>query len=635
MCGIAGYFCPAGTQPETPDMAAMRRVMRHRGPDGEGTYAAQHGRYSVSFVRLAIIDLVTGDQPLLDPLGGRVLAGNGEIYNYLELRARPDTAGYPYRTQGDMEVVLALSATKGERYVDDLNGMYALALYDERGHTLQLVRDRLGVKPLYWARTRAGGLVFASEIKAVFASGLIPRQVDELAVTRYLRHGYVPGPETLFSGVQKVMPGERIWVSSDGAIEIETYWQPAPADDLPADPEEAGAYLLAQLEDSVRLQLRADVPLGVLLSGGLDAGLVVALAQRHTKHKLATYTVRFEGSPVDETPLAAEVAERYGTDHHVIDLPAADVGDHLAGLAWYCDEPQNDPALLPNALIEKELGKDLKVALNGTGGDELFAGYGRYFQLPVERRYLQLPAFLRAGLIEPVAEQLDPFTAFRLRRAKLWDTAPGAYLHAHSTLFPEPMLRLIGHVPRDDRQFQDDHAQLVPMPKQTAMLYADIKTYLAENLLVLLDRTSMAFGVEGRVPFLDHRLVEAALAVPPGIRTPDNRQKGLEREMAAELLPETVLNASKRGFAAPANTWAEAGLAATAERLLTRPKSLARGWWSAAGIRKLAARPQRFGFQLYALTMLELTVRLHVEEPLDRAPEGVSLADIADAQSAI
>lgn len=630
MCGIAGYFCPDGISPEAPDLDAMRRVQRHRGPDGEGVYVSDDRRYQVTFVRLAIIDLEASEQPLVDPDHGRVLAGNGEIYNYQELRADPRCAAYSFRTKGDMEAVLALAAAVGDTVVHDLNGMYALALFEQRPRRLQLIRDRLGIKPLYWARTPKGGIVFASEIKALFASGLLSAEIDENAVSAYLRHGYVPGPATLYKGVAKVMPGERLIATPDGALTTERYWRAGGADMSLATPDEAKTHLLDLLDDSVRLQLRADVPLGVLLSGGVDSGLVVALAARHAAHRLNTYTVRFEGSPSDETPLAALVAQRYGTTHTVVDVPAVDVGDALPNLAWYCDEPQNDPALLPNALIERALGTSLKVALNGTGGDELFAGYGRYFPLPVERRYRKLPGWLRRNVIEPLAGAIDPMTAFRLRRADLRESDPGQYLHDHSTLFPNPMLALIGHRPSAGRAAQSVHAGAPGLPCQTAMLIADLNTYLPENLLTLLDRTSMAFGVEGRVPFLDHRLVEAALAVPPDIRTPEGRQKGLERDMARGLLPDEILSASKHGFAAPANAWARAGLAETARRLLTRPRALERGWWSRHGIEALAARPDRHGFRLYALVMLELAVRLHVEAPSESAPTA-RLSEIADA----
>ena len=500
MCGIAGIFIPREARIPDADLMAMGGIMRHRGPDGDGTWESADKRYRTIFRRLAIIDISTGDQPLSDDRRGRVMTGNGEVYNYLELRQR--FADYPYKTKGDMEAVLAAREALGDGYLETLNGMFAFALYDGAADSLELVRDRLGVKPLYWAELPSGGIVYASEIKSIFASGLVAVAIDEAAIPAYLAHGYVPGPGTLFKGINKLQPGHRLRIDGDGGMVIAPYWRPQPAQDLPTDATALQAHLLALLEDSVRLQLRSDVPVGTLLSGGLDSGLVVALAARHVQQPLKTFTVRFKDG-VDESPLAGEVARRYGTDHHVIDVDAADAADHLWSLAWYLEEPLNDAALLPNFLIERALGNSVTVSLNGTGGDELFAGYGRYFQLPVEQRYLHLPGPLRRTLVEPLTSLVSPMRAWQLSRAELFDADRGAYLHAHSTHFPPPVRAIIG----------TDMAQATPAQavagrafadafpnadQQTVGLAADIGTYLPEDLLTLLDRTSMAVSVEGR-----------------------------------------------------------------------------------------------------------------------------------------
>ena len=630
MCGIAGYFCPKGITPENADLGLMRSIQFHRGPDGEGSYYSTDKRFQTTFVRLAIIDLDTGNQPLVDRKHKRVLVGNGEIYNFLELQEHNVCRDYPFQTKGDMETVLALISKVGDDFIYHLNGMYALAVYNERKHQLQLVRDRLGIKPLYWAPTSRGGIIFASEIKALFASGLIESKVNETAVTAYLRHGYVPGPQTIFDGIEKIMPGERLIVSSNGDIKKQRYWNAAPHNDIPKNSIDVRNHLRELLEDSIKLQMRADVPIGLLLSGGIDSGIIAALASKYSAGPLNTYSVRFEGAEIDETPLARLVAEKYGTNHSEITIPVKNVADFLPALAWHCDEPQNDPALLPNAQVEKELGKNLKVALNGTGGDELFCGYGRYFQLGIERAYQHLPEFIRRDVVERITKCINPMSAFRLGRAAHWDTDPGRYIHDHSTLFPDPILKLIGHRPMDQTARQSYFARQFSVPHQTRMLIADINTYLVKNLLTLLDRTSMAYGVEARVPFLDHRLVEFALAVPPKIRTPENQQKGLERELAENLLPQKILQAPKRGFAAPAKAWARSGLAKTAQRFLTRPQSLERGWWTADGIKALAAKPERFSFQLYALLMLELTVYLHIEN-IQLTKPSATMDEIVDA----
>ncbi|MHC8508157.1 MAG: asparagine synthase (glutamine-hydrolyzing) [Rhodospirillales bacterium] len=625
MCGLAGVFASEGQAAPEPDMDAMLRAMVHRGPDGEGRFVSEDRRCQLGFRRLAVIDRETGNQPLYDEAAGRVMVGNGEIYNYQELRA--ECAGYPFQGKGDMETVLALAQRDGDGFVHALNGMYALALYDRRERRLMLVRDRLGVKPLYYARAKTGALVFASEIKPLFASGLIAPEIDETAVTAYLAHGWVPAPMTLFKGVCKLPPGARLTVSHDGAERLDRYWSAKPA----AAPQPADAEQIAELlEDSVRLQLRSDAPIGALLSGGIDSGLITALASKHAPSRLKTFTVSFEGAAVDEAPLAQAVADRYGTDHTRITVPAAGAGRHLPMLAWRQEEPLADAALLPNWLIERELAGHVTVALNGTGGDELFAGYGRYFPRPVETRFARLPAWARTGVLR----LSPPLAAWKLRRAGLYAADTGQYVHDHTTQFPPPMLDMLGarafSGPCAQKIFADE-AGAFGAPAQTRALAADINTYLPDDLLMLLDRTSMAHSVEGRVPFLDHRLVEAALSVPPAQRTPQGRQKGLLRAIAEPLLPPDVLAAPKHGFASPVPAWMQAGMGLAAGRLLCSKTALARGWWTRAGVERLLAQSARHGFRIYTLLMLELTVRLMTERSADEGAPDATLDDMAEA----
>jgi asparagine synthase (glutamine-hydrolysing) len=630
MCGIFGLITPRGTQPRKIDLDGVLDSISHRGPDGRGTYQSPDGCYQAAFCRLSIIDLETGQQPILDDAGQNVLVGNGEIYNYRDLRNR--FSNYPFKTQGDMETVLAAAAEGSDDFIQHLNGMFALALYDSKSHRLILARDRLGIKPLYWAELSGGGLVFASEIKAILASGLIAAKIDEAAVGAYLAHGYVPSPDTLFAGIKKVPPAHKL-IFDKNSISLERYWQPAPDPNLPSNPSDISAYLLDLLEDAVGLQLQSDVPVGALLSGGIDSGLMVALAAGRSSKPINTFTVSFEGAAVDESPLARMVADRYATNHSEITVSSSEIDAELVRLAWYAEEPLNDAALLPNFLIERALGEHVTVALNGTGGDELFAGYGRYFQLPVEKNYLAAPGWFRRSVTEPLTGLASPMNAWRLGRAELFESDRGAYLHAHLAQFPAPILNLLGSACASPETAQSRHFQWyqdrIGGSKQTAALYADIASYLPEDLLTLLDRTSMAVSVEGRVPFLDHRLVEAALSVPDDVRTSGGRPKALERTMAKKLLPGEILSAPKQGFASPVPHWMRSGLADTARRLLTRPRSLERGWWSAEGVERLLADPDQHGFRIYSLVMLELAVRLYTEMPLTNSPPQTSLGDFA------
>lgn len=639
MCGLAGLFLPRSAGVVEANLDAMISSIRHRGPDGNGLFVSPDRRYQAGFARLAIIDLETGDQPIVesrnDGNGGRVLMGNGEIYNYVELRASDAGRHYPYKTRGDIETVLPLESVFGDEFVHHLNGMYALALYEPTTHRLTLLRDRLGIKPLYWARLSGGGILFASEIKALFASGLLNPAIDEDAVSSYLAHGYVPSPMTLYKSVHKLAPGCRLTVSANGKIDIHHYWRPTPSQNAPGDPPALREHLVGLMRESVRIQLRSDAPVGALLSGGIDSGLIVALAAGETDRPLRTYTVRFEDAAVDESPLAAQVAARYGADHTVFDLPSGGISDYLPQLAWHADEPLSDPSLLPNFLIERELSQSVKVALNGTGGDELFAGYGRYFQQPVEAAYLSAPAWLRNHFIEPLIGAAAPMTAWKLARAEKFYGDPGGYLFDHGTLFPAAMRRLIGNClaqpsPAQAAAFAEFMAR-GSADRQSGALAADLATYLPEDLLTLLDRTSMAVSVEGRVPLLDHRLVEAALTIPAEIRAPGGRQKALQRDIARDFLPADVIDAPKQGFASPVASWIQAGLGPLARRILTRREALEHGWWNAAGIDKLLADPVRHGARIYSLLMLEMTIRIHVEDPRRSAAPTGGLEDYCHA----
>ena len=626
MCGIAGVFVPKTADPLRPDLDAMGNIMRHRGPDGDGRYSSADNRFHGVFRRLAIIDLKTGDQPILEANGNSVLFGNGEIYNYVELRQT--LKDYPFKTEGDMEAVLPLRRRDPDGFVHALNGMYGLAIYDADDHSLELVRDRLGVKPVYWAKTAQGGIVYSSEIKPLLASGLVETEIDSDAVNAYLAHGHVPSPRTLLKGVNKLPAGHRLKIDAHGQLEISRYWRPTPAEDVPDDGQGIQAHLDNLIGDSVRMQLRSDVSIGVLLSGGLDSGMVVAHAAAMTSHKLNTFTARFEGGLRDESPLAAGVAARFGTAHQTLTIGADDAAALLPQLAWYAEEPLADAALLPNFLIERALGEHVTVALNGTGGDEMFAGYGRYFQLPVEQQYLNVPAAIRRNVIEPIANMVSPMRAWQLSRAEMFNTDRGRYLHAHSTQFPGPIRDLIGNrmTPPIGAQtdiFVDIHGDFADA--QSAALATDMDTYLVDDLLLLLDRTSMAVSIEGRVPLLDHRLVEAALAVPPEVRTPVGRQKGLQRAMAAKHLPQSVVSAPKQGFVSPVPNWMAGRLGDLARDALTRPQALARGWWTRDGINALLADRPRHGYRLYALLALELAIITLTEGRLATSAPDINL----------
>lgn len=628
MCGIAGVFFPKGTEPRVVDLDAMSAVMRHRGPDGTAQFVNTDKSYQVVFNRLAIIDLETGAQPIVEDGGNRVLMGNGEIYNYVELREREQH--YPYQTEGDMEVILPLASRLGDRFVDELEGMFALALFDARDHTLTLVRDRFGIKPLYWAKVPGGGIAFASEIKALLVSGLIDANIDETAVDAYMLHGYVPAPQTIFKSINKLPSAHTLRINAKGDISVARYWRAAPGDTLP-DHEEIPEYLDGLLADSVRMQLRSDVPVGALLSGGIDSGLVVAHAAQQSDQPINTFTVSFDGASVDESPLAKQVADQYETRHQRITVSDATVADHLPMLAWHMEEPIFDPSVFPNYLIERALHEHVTVALNGAGGDELFAGYHRYFQTATERKYLMIPGFIRRWLLEPTARSIAPDTAWKLSRAERFFSARGTYLNDHTTQFSPVRRELLGNPVSTVTPAQQFAFETAQGSDQTRALIADIETYLPEDLMLLLDRTSMANSVEGRVPFLDRKLAEAALAVAPEMRTPGDRQKALLRSIASKHLPADVIHAPKQGFTSPVAAWIKGPLGDAAKKVLTRPEALDRSWWSKQGIDLLFGDPAGNAARVYSLLMLELSVQTFCDNPITSTQPTHSLMDMANA----
>ena len=331
--------------------------------------------------------------------------------------------------------------------------------------------------------------------------------------------------------------------------------------------------------------------------------------------------MRFPNSSHDEIPIASEVASRYGISHDIIDVGTRDVDDLLPRLAWQLDQPLFDAAAVPNYLIQKELRKTVKVSINGSGGDELFAGYNRYFPLKIEQQYTSLPSKVRECL-EWIIEPLSPMTTFRLRRAEKYFDRPGEYLTDHTGHFPAPMRKFIGNKMASGESAQQKAYELASGSHQTRMLTADLQTYLVDDLMALIDRTSMGVGVEARVPFLDHIFIETALGVPEQLRTEGFNQKALQRRIARRFLPKTVVEAPKTGFISPVPSWWRGSLGISAMNLLTRPKTLERGWWSTRGISLLFSDLEQYGFQIYTLVMLELCIRLFVEkQPISKLSE--------------
>jgi asparagine synthase (glutamine-hydrolysing) len=539
MCGICGVIQVDGRPRPVVDadaLAVLTDTMRHRGPDDRGTFCDDGIAFGAR--RLSVMDPELGEQPVHSEQGNVCAVLNGEIYNQDALRARLRRAGHELRTHCDTEVLPHLYEEHGLDFTDHLVGMFALAVWDARRRRAIVARDHVGVKPLYWTQ-QGDVVVFASELKSLVSFG-VPTVLDEDAIEAYLSLGFVPGPQTPFRGIQKLEPGHRL-VVEDGSVRVERWWTfPLPAPDSP--PRDRSVYraeLLQLLTESVEMQLEADVPVGAMLSGGLDSSLVVALASRASRKPLKTFAV---GLPqANELADARRVAELFGTEHHELELSAEDIEPTLSALAWHLDEPLADLSSVGFYALSRVASEHVTVALSGQGADELFGGYRKHVAAALTGA---VPATLR-----PVARFLAPRLPESLRRplATIGARDPGERLIAMSGLSASPLLDGLG---------VEDHARAAarrvasglsddPLP---AALYLDARLGLVDDMLHYFDRASMAHSLEVRVPFLDHRLVEFSSTLPSGLRVSGRTTKMILKDAARGLLPDAVIDKRKVGF---------------------------------------------------------------------------------------
>jgi asparagine synthase (glutamine-hydrolysing) len=629
MCGIAGIVqrgAEARIDPER--LRCMAGAMRHRGPDDAAEWTG--AGVGLAHRRLSIIDLSpAGRQPMPNEDETIWLVFNGEIYNFAELRERLEGKGHVFRSHTDSEVIVHLYEEEGDHCIERLDGMFALALWDTRERRLLLARDRLGKKPLKYAELADGGLVFASELKALLASGLVERDVDLPQLDQYLSFGYVPSPGTGFSGIRKLAPAHRlIW--ERGRTRTERYWcldySKKRTQSLPAWHEEIRSTVRA----AVRRRLISDVPLGAFLSGGIDSSIVVACMAEASSRPVETFSIGFEHEAYDELPFARRLAERYGTSHHEFFVQADDV-NVLPKLARLYEEPYGDSSALPSWFLAREARAHVTVALNGDGGDEGFAGYQRYALFDGLRRRLAplrakpLHAALEAaarlpGLpprwmrtLEATAGILGP----ELGVAYAWTARLLSQREKHDLYRPE-LRSLLGVPPARllARWMDDPRAGDALIDRLT---FADEMVYLPDDLLVKMDLATMAHGLEARSPLLDYQLLELAASVPAELRFPRGRLKALLKDAFRDALPPGHLTRPKTGFAIPVQEWFRGPWRAFArEHLLARDTRIARYFQEPALERLLAdheAGRAQNGHQLWALLLLELWHREVAEAP--------------------
>jgi asparagine synthase (glutamine-hydrolysing) len=587
MCGICGLVALDGSEVDATPLAAMSESLRHRGPDSEGSVV--DGPVALAARRLSIIDLEGGDQPVGNEDGSVKVVQNGEIYNYRELRAGLERRGHRFSTQSDTEVLVHLYEAHGADFVRELRGMFALALWDSRQRRLVLARDRFGIKPLYYGSER-GLLSFASELKA------LPRgEVDLDALEAFLTFNSIPAPLSIWRGTLKLPAGHLLVWEGKGEPRLERFARPAP---VPAGEvrngreSELAEELRARLRDSVRAHLVADVPVGILLSGGVDSGALAALAALESGERVQTFSIGFEEGSFDELSEARKVAKRYDTDHHELVLKP-DAAELLPKLAAAFDEPFADSSALPTYLVSELASRHVKVALSGEGGDELFGGYYTYVADLLAPRIGPL-----AGVIRPLVEALPSSsgrTSFDYKAKRFVRAAHLPPLERHHAwkeiLSPEARAELLAPDRRGSadpldayRARYEETGGAEPLAR---LQDVDLGIYLVDDLLVKTDRASMAHSLEARVPYLDEVVAGFALALPTRLKVRGLAKKLLLRKAVAPLLPHSVVYGKKRGFSIPAAAWLRGPLVPFAREVLSAETVRRQGYFSPETVTRL------------------------------------------------
>lgn len=571
MCGIAGILArtPSGGAELSGKVSAMVRALRHRGPDGQGLWEDPGGSLALGHARLAIVDLTNeGRQPMLSRSGGLVLTLNGEIYNYLELRRELAAEGASFRGTSDTEVLLEAMERWGlERALERSRGMFALALWDLRRRRLWLARDRVGKKPLYFY-DGGDAFVFASEIKGILAVPGVTASICPQSVSDYLSLGFVTGSQTIYREIKEAHPGAIFQVGpGPGDAQEKAYWRFPDRADMVLKPKEIRDGVETRLSEAVRLRLRADVPVGVFLSGGIDSGLITALAAGHAAAPLRSFTVTFSTPAFDESVLARLVARRYGTEHREIRLDP-DLGELLPRVVRAYDEPFADPSALPTFAISAEASKHVKVVLNGEGADELFGGYRRIYAMRqlerVQFLFRRLPPRALRAILErlPYPRRFRSAYSFLYRFARAAQADPQTrYLLWSTDGFDEDEKRRLGlpgaggaTVPT--AQVLRDHlAGYAALPPLAEFMAIDFLAGMADRLLPKIDVATMAHGLEGRSPFLDQDLVEWTAGIDKSALLAGWNTKPILREIAKRHLPPALVSAPKRGFEIPLVRW--------------------------------------------------------------------------------
>ena len=626
MCGICGKYSPSGVK--TEEINSMLDTIVHRGPDDSGCYV--HANIGFGSRRLSIIDLETGNQPISNENGTRWVIYNGEIYNYQTLRMQLEAKGHLFRTHSDTEVIVHLYEEVGEHCVEQLHGMFAFALWDESRQKLLLARDRIGQKPLFYARD-GSDFLFGSEIKAILALHNQEPELNPLAMHDYLSLRFIPAPHTIFKHIQKLPPAHTL-VFQNGQIRLRRYWDLSFREKLTLTEPDILEALREQLKRTVESHMISDVPVGAFLSGGLDSSLIVAILTGDLARKPKTFSIGVQESDFDELPFARMVAEQYETQH-VEERVSANLIQSLPKMIWHLDEP-SDPIAACMFQAAWLASRYVKVVLGGDGGDELFAGFDRYVGARYIDTYSLMPLSLRKGLMGPMLDRLpDSFTYKSLTQKLRWVhhlslQATAAEQYAEATCFfrftqGEKRALYSDYLWNELGERNSTAAITEPFDHVEAedlldrMLYTDFVTRLPEHSLVLTDRMSMAHGLETRSPLLDHELVEFLAKVPAKIKVQNNQPKYLMRKLAADYLPAPILQREKQGFMLPIAYWFRTDLFPVVSQMLEQSYFVKAGWFKKESIQRLLDEHRNHRYdhhvRLWMLLTLELWHQLYIE----------------------
>ncbi len=624
MCGIAGFFRIGFSKTDEGLLHRMGETIQYRGPDAAGTYLDA----DIGFVhrRLSIIDLsAAGTQPMTSSCGRYIIVFNGEIYNFLKLRAELEKEGYQFKTHTDTEVILASYARRGIDCLQDFNGMFAFALWDKETRQLFLARDRIGKKPLYYWTDSYKRFAFASEIKPILELPEIPRFIDKTAIIDYLKYLYVPAPKSIFGGISKLMPGHYLTLIPGEAPQAREYWDVHFGSTTNLDFDGSAQQLHDMIASSTELRMISDVPLGAFLSGGIDSSGVVALMSKLSTGRVKTCTIGFNDPEHDESPFAKEIAMQFNTDHKEYQV-RDNLAETVTRLPRYFDEPFADSSAVPTFHVSRLARQTVTVALAGDGGDENFGGYDKYRIELIENRIRKLVPRKALSFISAIAKNSNAAIARKVQSltgSALVD--PGRAFYITNTFVTDQTLGLIlaDSLKKQCAGYDAAHHTLQYWDRVrdadhiTRMLYTDIKTYLPGDILAKVDRMSMAHSLEVRAPLLDYRVVEFAANLPSSWKICDRSQKVILKKSFSNVLSQRILDRKKHGFTVPLDQWFRSDLRLLAEETVVHSSFLG-DYFSSPGIQRIWDQHQKrvanHGTLLWSLLCFALWHRQYMQD---------------------